>query len=202
MTNTLVQNKKHIALIVALGILLAALVCIQQLRVQVDKDSAFYQKSSIPKANLSSSLSRGSIQEDIEAHSVKVSSIEEAKKLLSYDFPVPTDTNGHDLIGIYVEDKKVLYLRYKDDIYIVYHQLEGPEPDMNEVLTKRSDVFETTIRGHRAIAGEPGQMKGLGVGEVRAGGQISWFENGLDLAIYSLKGAKVGELKNIAESMK
>jgi hypothetical protein len=201
MTRVLTQNKKQIVLIIALGLILAGLVCIQLLRAQVGKDLALNQKSSVSKANLSGSLSRGSIHEDIEANSVNLSSIEDAKKLLSFDFPVPTDTNGHDLIGIYVEDKEVLYLRYENDIYIVYHQLEGPEPDMNEVLTKRSDVYETTVRGHKAIAGDPGQMKGLGVGDVRAGGQISWFENGLDLAIYSLKGAKVGELKRIAESM-
>ncbi|HZD60240.1 MAG TPA: zf-HC2 domain-containing protein [Anaerolineae bacterium] len=129
---------------------------------------------------------------------VTVKSIDEAKKRLFYDFPVPTNTGGRKLKGTYIEDNSTLYIAYEGGIVIIYHA--GYRLDVDEALKSHPDLFEVNIRGQRALARERGLKENPQ--EPRASESLGWSENGLHIAIYSYKDTGVEELIKIAESMK
>ncbi|MHB8840296.1 MAG: hypothetical protein ACYC56_00680 [Candidatus Aquicultor sp.] len=118
------------------------------------------------------------LQQDIEQHSVKVESVAEAQELLGYDVPFTAKANDRKLIGIYVEENRILYLRYQGDIYVVYHAESG------------SMSSNLTVRG----------FKGHGADSVD-GSSLAWYENGRFIQIVGPKGVRLPELPTIAKSM-
>lgn len=198
MINRIVDNKKLIIGAVALMALLSTAVIANQSISSPNQASVSAQPIKLAQSNYVQSIG-GSPQDYIEKNATKVASIEEARAMLSYDFPVPTDDNGHKLTGVYVEDERILYLKYNDAIYVVYHKLpEGFDPNIEDTLSQRSDLDSVEVRGNKGIAGEVGK----GLNSKRAGGELIWYEDGLDIAIYSLQGTRVGQLMKIAKSMK
>ncbi len=119
------------------------------------------------------------IQQEIEQVSVKVDSVAEAQELLGYDVPFTEKANGRKLIGIYVEDNRILYLRYQGDIYVTYHAETG------------SMSTNLTVRGY----------KGYGVDSVDIS-NLAWYENGRSILIVGTKGVRLPELITIAKSMR
>ncbi len=119
------------------------------------------------------------VQQEIEQVSVKVESVAEAQELLGYDVPFTAKANGRKLIGIYVEDSQILYLRYQDDIYVTYHAETG---SMSSNLTVRG------YKGHGADSAD--------------GSSLAWYENGRSILIVCPKGVRLPELLTIAKSMR
>lgn len=150
-----------------------------------------------------------SFLDDLETNSVKVESIAEAKKMISYEVPVPASVSGHDLSGIYVENNSILYLRYAGELYIVYHKdPEGFKPNIDETLRVRPDVSEALVRNQKAIASSnqkpvlnSDQTPGNSAKTIPSA-TLGWHENGLHIAIYDYSGETVVKLKSIAESMR
>jgi len=200
MRTALLHNRKLVVIVVALAALLVALIFIKQTKI-VGNTFSSTGRTTTSELNVVGSIMGGSIQEIIDRVAVKVETIDKAKEMLPYNFPVPTDYTDHELTGIYVESKRTLYLRYGDSIYMIYHALPaGITPDIDGVISERPDLFEVEVRGHRGIAGAPGKAEGSDID--RVGGELVWYEGGLDIAIYSYDGTSVDQLLKLANSMK
>lgn len=197
--SAILSNKKLIIATAILAALFVVLLFIQQLNNQ--SNPKYSKSEKLLKPNNIASIAGGDIQQTIDRTSVKANSIDEARKLLPYDFPVPIGYKDHELTGIYVENNRTLYLRYGDAIYVIYHALPIPfDPNIDDTLSKRPDLKEVRVRGYRGIAGEPGKAKGSDI--ERVGGELIWYEKGLDIAIYNYNGTRTDQLMKLANAMR
>ncbi|MDI6816000.1 MAG: hypothetical protein QME41_02250 [Actinomycetota bacterium] len=198
-----VSNKKVIAVFIVLAALLLALLVVQRMLNETNQISGVSQTTSTSTLNTVGSMTGGSMQEGLKRVAVEVGTIEEAKKIVPYDFPVPTNSSGYELTGIYVEDSSTVYLRYEKSIYMIYHALRAgydPNIDDTETLSTEPELSRIEVRGYRGIAREPEKDVRDGVAR-RTDGMITWYENGLDIAIYG-DGYHVNQLMRLANSMK
>ena len=198
-----VSNKKVIAVFIALAALLLALLLAQRMLNETNQISGVSQTTSTSTLKTVGSMTGGSMQEGLKRVAVEVETIEEAKKIVPYDFPVPTNSSGYELTGIYVEDSSTVYLRYEKSIYMIYHALQAgydPNIDDTETLSTEPELSRIEVRGYRGIAREPEKDVPDGVAR-RTDGKITWYENGVDIAIYG-DGYHVDQLMRLANSMK
>ena len=198
-----VSNKKVIAVFIVLAALLLALLVAQLMLNETNQISGISQTTSTSTQNTVGNIVGGTMQERVERVSVEVETIEEAKKIVPYDFPVPTNSSGYELTGIYVEDSSTVYLRYGKSIYMIYHVLSAeydPNIDDTETLSQQPELSRIEVRGYRGIAREPEKDVADGVAR-RTDGMITWYENGVVIAIYG-DGIHVNQLMRLANSMK
>jgi len=145
----------------------------------------------------------------LETNCVTVASIAKEEEILQYEVPASASVSGHELLGIYVENNSILYLRYEGDLYVIYHKdPSGSEPNIDETLKARPDASEVRVRNQRAIAAS-NQKTALNIDQapesslkIAPSATLGWHENGLHIAIYDYSGGTVEKLKSIAESMR
>lgn len=132
---------------------------------------------------------------------VTVDNAQEARKRLGYNFPVPTSAGGFGLKAFYIEMGDVLYVKLDGGVFIIYHHLPAvsktnPKDTANQKSSK-SNYPQVTIRGHDALMASRSPDD-----TARIMDSLSWYEGGLNIAIYSAKDAKAEQLIKIAKSMR
>ncbi|MHB8840458.1 MAG: hypothetical protein ACYC56_01505 [Candidatus Aquicultor sp.] len=198
---TLIKNRK---LEVLSGIVISALVIVMFAMMTSKAEKGNSPQISNIKTEAQSTnhdLTGDTILDDIEKHSKKLATVNDAKSLLPYNFPVPPENiAGHNLIGIYVENNNILYLRYTGELYLIYHQLpEGFDPKIDETKKQRPDVSEIAVRGQRGLATRNDTLPANAIAAPKA--TLGWYEKGLSVTLYDYDNSSVDGLKDIAESM-
>ena len=89
---------------------------------------------------------------------------------------------------------------FSDGCQMIIHQMDSP-PDWDAIIAQQTPVFsKVTINGHPGMGTSPGVQEIMG-GQHRYPGSVSWWVDGLDIAIYS-ETLPLEELLEIANSVR